>query len=213
MIKISDEIREIISRNPFLEFGMAYRLFNLTQLAKFIKPLIEVRTQKEVQPTAILMSLSRILKVSEKVAPQINDFKIENIAINSNLTTMTFAKSDQILAEIDKLGLRIREKNGFWSITQSSSEITIFFENTFLDLAKDILTESTKYENNEISCIGVRFSEKYFEIPGILYALMQKITLQNINLIEITSTYTEFNFYAKQEDVKLTFETLHDYFL
>ena len=113
MIKISDEIREIITGNPFLEFGMSYRLFNLTQLAKFIKPLIEVRTQKEVQHTAILMSLSLILKISEKVAPQINDFKIENIAINSNLTTMTFSKSDNALAGIDNLGQKIREKMGF----------------------------------------------------------------------------------------------------
>jgi len=113
MIKISDEIREIITGNPFLEFGMSYRLFNLTQLAKFIKPLIEVRTQKEVQHTAILMSLSRILKISEKVAPQINDFKIENIAINSNLTAMTFSKSDNALAGIDNLGQKIREKMGF----------------------------------------------------------------------------------------------------
>ena len=213
MIKISDEIREIIAGNPFLEFGMTPRLFNLTQLAKFIKQLIEVRTQKEVQHTAILMSLSRILKVLEKIAPQINDFKIENIAINSNLTTMTFGKSDQVLGEIDKLGQKIRKKNGFWSVTQGMCEVTIFFENIFSDLAGECLTENPKYQNNEISCVGVRFSEKYFEVPGILYALMQKIILQNINLVEISSTYTELNFYVRKKDVKLTFETLHDYFL
>ncbi len=213
MIKVSDSIRKIIIGNPFLEFGISYRLFNLTQLSKFIKPLIEVQTQKEVGHTAILMSLSRFQDQKEKKAPQVGAFKIENIAINSHLVTMTFSQNEELLDEINMVHNKIREKNGFWGFTQGTNEVAIFFEAEFLSIVKEYISSNPKYQNDNISCVGVRFSEKYLEIPGMLYSLIQKIALQNINLIELSSTYTEFNFYIEQKDVKLTFETLHDYFL
>ena len=72
-----------------------------------------------------------------------------------------------------------------------------------------IVEKKTKYQNNNISSICVKFNKNYSNTPGLLYALMQKLTLQNINLIEIASTYSEFIFFIDNKDVYLSFETLH----
>lgn len=213
MLKISDAITDIVNANPFLEFGIAYRLFNLTQLAHFIKPLVEVRTQKEVQESAILMSLSRFQRKKEKQVPKVEEFKIKNIDVYSNLCTITFFKKPETHDQVNEIFVKIREQKGFFAFTESAQEVTIFFQNMYYDLIKDHFPETLKYKNDEITCIRVRFDEKYFKVPGLLFTLMQKINLQNINLVEISSTYTEFNFYVEKKDVKLAFETLHDCFV
>ena len=213
MKKISDALHDLVAENQFFEFGLSYRIFNLTQLAKFIQPLLEARTQKEVQPSAILMSLSRLQRTKEKVAVQPTKFRIENIFVRSNLSTITFFRDPNLLKEIRQISGKIQPVNSFFEFTQSTHEITIFFENALTELVGSMIMEKPKYENRQVACVGVSFAEELFEVPGFLGLLMQKINLQNINLIEVSSTYTEFNFYLEEKDVKLAFETLHDSFL
>lgn len=48
MIKISEAIQDIVHNNDQLRFGFHHQLFNLSQVARFIQPLVEARTQKSV---------------------------------------------------------------------------------------------------------------------------------------------------------------------
>ena len=66
--------------------------------------------------------------------------------------------------------------------------------------------------NDEVAAVTARFPERHIDAPGILYALMQRVTLQNINLIEITSTYTEISFFVAQADARLLFDTFFESF-
>lgn len=50
--------------------------------------------------------------------------------------------------------------------------------------------------------IGVQFGEGYADVPGILYTLLQRVALQNVNLIEISSTYAEIAFYGDEADAR-----------
>ena len=47
----------------------------------------------------------------------------------------------------------------------------------------------------------------------MLYMLLQRVTLQNVNLIEIISTYTEIVFYVDERDTQTVFDTLFQSFL
>ena len=47
----------------------------------------------------------------------------------------------------------------------------------------------------------------------MLYMLLQRVALQNVNLIEITSTYTEIVFYIDQRDTQTVFDTFFESFL
>ena len=74
MIKISDAVREILDGSTFLQFGLHHKLINLSQLARFLHPLVEARTKKEVQRSAIHMALSRIGKEFEELTPEAPSF-------------------------------------------------------------------------------------------------------------------------------------------
>ncbi len=43
--------------------------------------------------------------------------------------------------------------------------------------------------------------------------LLQRVALQNVNLIEISSTYTEIVFYVAEKDTRIVFDTLFHSFL
>ena len=79
------------------------------------------------------------------------------------------------------------------------------------DIEKKI-TENPKFTNHEIASVNVKFDEKYLEVPGMLFLVLQKLTLQNINLIELASTCTEFILYIEEKNVRLAFNTLHQAF-
>lgn len=213
MLKIPDSIRDIVNGNHFLQFGLSYRLFNLTQLATYIKPLVETRCQKSVQPTAIVTALGRIQKNMMDEAPQETQFTVDNISVKSGLATRTFPNRPEVRAAIHRLAETVHQRKLFYQYTESTHEISLFYERSIADLVATQLNFETKYANDQAACVGISFSEELFEQPGLLYVLMQRITLQNINLIDISSTYTEFNFFVRDEDVKIVFETLHDCFL
>lgn len=208
MKTITDIISSIIGENPFLQFGFSHKLFNLSQLAKFLQPLVEVRAKKEVTLSALTMSLSRLQRRRLKVAPEIQKFRVENIQIFSNLCTFTFVKTPQIHEKIHALYTHIQGQNGYMTLSEGNNEITLITEETYQQKVKEVVTENPKYSNEDVACVGVRFSEKYIDVPGFLYAVLQQVNLQRINIVELASTYTEFILYIHTKDTKLAFETL-----
>src|SRR3989339_821911 len=127
MIKISEAITEILTKNPFLQFGFHYRLFNLSQLSTFIKPQIEARTKKEVKTSAITMSLSRSQKQLSKITIKPEQYKAENITTYSNLCIMTFVKKQEIHAKINKFYEKIQKEKTYITISEGVNEIRIIF--------------------------------------------------------------------------------------
>ncbi|MBI4975744.1 hypothetical protein HZC20_03630 [Candidatus Peregrinibacteria bacterium] len=209
MIKIPDAVRDMINKNPTLLWGLSNKLFNLSQLARFIKPLIESRTKKHVQTSAVLMSLSRLQKQTSKISQNLAKFKMEDITINSNLIVLTFEKGKTIKKKINELYNKIEEKNAYICITEGTNEITIIIDEKLKKLLKN-LNHKKQYTN--ISAIGLRFPEKYVDTPGFIYAIVQQLALQNINIIEVCSTYTEIIFYVSKENTRLVFDIIFDQF-
>jgi len=60
--------------------------------------------------------------------------------------------------------------------------------------------------------VKVKFDEKFFHEPGLVYLIMQKMMLQNVNIIEFSSTFTELIFFIEKDDLQLVFDTLRSCF-
>lgn len=212
MIKISDAIKEVIDNNQILRFGFYHHLLNLTQVANFIKPLIESRAKKTVNSSAILMNLSRLQQTIDKISPKIEKYKIENITVSSNMCTQTFQKNPELHEQINDVYKQIQNENGYIVINEGISEITIIFDKSFKERISEKIKIEAIYENNDVSALGIKFDKKYADIPGLLYFLIQQVTLQNINILEVSSTYTQLTLYINQKDTKLAFDTIFNSF-
>ena len=213
MLKISSALRAMINASPWLSFGFHHRLFNLTRVAQFLKPLVEARTHKEVQSSAILMNLSRMQRESATGTGSLEgDFFVDKIHVHSGLCTLTFPKTEATHRRLNNMVAKVHERRDFLTLTEGMSEITVILAQEHLEMALATLRVKPRQVNTNIGAVGVGFQEKYLTVTGLLYRLLQHVALQNINIIEVTSTATEFNIYLDEADVRLAFDSIYQGF-
>lgn len=208
MVKISKAIRETILSSQFFEWGISYDLINLSKLALYIQPILESRLKKEVSINAIKMNLSRLKSSMMKTAPKLKNFKLDNLTINSDLAILTYTKTKEIHEKINSLYGAVLKENGYISITEGVHQITIIINEKFLKKAQSLIGFESLCKCENVVAIGVEFIGDYTYTPGLFYSLMQKIALQNINILEISSTHTELIFYFDEKDLKMAFDTI-----
>ena len=212
MIRISEVIKEIVAENPVLQLGLHEGLFNLTQLAQYIKPMIEVRAKKELSTSAIVMTLSRMQREIKDQHIDRTRFRIENIVVNSRLMTCTYTKTPEAQSAMQKLHEEIQKQGGYMTLSEGTSQITLITDDANEEKMLEIMPGKPLFTRRNVASIGVIFHKDYLSFPGMLYILLQQIALQNINVIEIASTFTEFVIYIDEGDTKIAFDTLYGLF-
>jgi len=209
MIKLNQILQEVISKNPILDFGLANDVFNLTKLAKFIQPTLESKTKKEIKIHTIVMALSRVKKDKTKIMKSVNDFNVDKISIFSDLATISFHKTEYTYKYVHKIHDEIISQGKYCTISESTQELTMIFDKSFLKKTLKNVPEDYKYKNENISAVRIHFSEDVFKTPGLIMLLTQHLTFNGINIIEISSTYTELIFYVDDKDLKAAFDALY----
>lgn len=213
MLKISDHLKQLIQGSPLLNFGFNQRLFNLSKLARYLQTPLEARLQKNVQTSAITMNLSRLQKNVSSRVPDQTLFEVNNISVRNNLATLTYPLTPKIEEIVRKAEAEL-VKNKYFTITQSTSEITICCDKDLLPALKQKLKHTKpKHENKALSALRVQFPETAAHTSGMIFFLVQTLTLQGINIVEIASTYTEIIFFVETSDIKFAFATIHDSFI
>jgi len=208
MIKISTALREVIARNQLFEWGLSYKLLNISQLATYIQPEIESRLKKKVTVSAIKMNLSRIQRDMSKTAPSLKQFLIHHIAIHTDLFIITFPKNKETHAQINLLYRKVVSENGYMNITEGTRQITMITEERFVTALKNIIPVRPTIQEHDVIAIKVEFTKDYTKVPGLFFTLIQKVALQGINILELSSTSTELIFYFDKKDMKIAFDII-----
>ncbi len=207
MIRLHDALRELISRNPFLQFGLNERLFNLTQLSRFLAPQIGVKAKKSVQPAAVLMALSRLQRQTS-ASRKSTAFHIDQIAIQTNLSTFTYPKTRATHRGVEKLYSAVQALQGFITVAEGTRQITVIVGSEFTGIVRSLIEGKPEFVSKNVASVGVRFSEQYIEVPGFIFVVLQQLMLMGINLVEISSTYTELILYVTEQDARDTFDLI-----
>ena len=213
MLKITDAISSIISENPLLQFGLQHRLLNLSQTASYLKPLIETKAKKEVSVNALTMALSRFQRNMKKKRLQRESYRIDQVSMHTGLSTFTFAKTMETSAGVHKLYQSIQKAHGYITIAQGTNQITVILDSRFASKVRQYVSARPRFRHENIASVGVSFDEKFIKVPGLIYIVLQQMMLLNINIFEVSSTYTELVLYTAEEDLKVAFEALEVLFV
>lgn len=213
MLSIPEAVEQAIEKDGFLHFGLSNGVLNLSKTARFIRPLIEARTKKIVSVAAITMALSRLKMLKKRTNFHLKQVKLNSINITKNLAEITYERTTATVAALEKTEKEVRQGGGYIVITFGTSELTAMVEEVFLPSVKKSVPASPKVVLPGLVAVGAQFDEKYIPHVGMVYALIQQLTFQNINIIEFSSTYTELVFYLNKKDMKLAFDTLYEQFM
>ncbi len=213
MKSIPDAVRQTVETDGFLHFGLSNGILNLTKTAKFLRPLIESRTKKGVSLSALTMALSRLRLRKRKVNAYLKDVRLSALNVHKNLAEITYEKTTANIQALEKAEKEIRQKGAYLVITFGTGEITALVDMEYLSHVKKFIPATVKAEIHDLVAVSAQFDEKYIPHVGMVYALVQQLTFQNINIIEFSSTYTELVFYLRKKDLKLVFDTLYDQFM
>ena len=202
-------VESIINGNFFFEFGLQNRILNLTQLARLIKPLVSKRLDKNIEISSIKMALSRLQsQIKDKIIP--HKLLVEDVSIKKNLCSLTLYKTRENQENVSNFQNYCSQKGKFFTRSESNKEIAISFSQ---DLIAELIRynlQNFKFIQKDLGAVLVSIPVEYISIKGVFQYFIQKVTMQNINLLEIGSTYTELIFYMHEKDLSLAANTFLD---
>ncbi len=213
MQTIPNAVEEVIKKKPFLENALVEGLVNLSALARQIRPEIEKKTGKEVNDSAVIMALNRLVPRLELISAL--RFKkvvgnIGDIIVRSNLADYAFVNSQTLYECQAKLLDRVHNgKDLFCTFSQGIYETTLVVSNSIAPMVEDIFREEECIaKTGNLSSITVKLPMDNTSCPGVYYCIFKELAWENINIIEVISTTTEFTVVVSDEDIHRAFKIL-----
>lgn len=210
MISISDALDEIIQSYPFIEEGLSKGIINYSAFARIIRPQIEKRLYKEIKTGAIVMALKRISQNLSQSRPKIDNINLTDLTVRSNLSEYTFLNSDTLAKKTSLLFNKISHKKDILCALSEGVRETTFI------ISAEIISEIKKLFKDEaevslianLSSITIRLPKEAVYTPGVYYQILKRLAFENINFIEVLSTYTELTIIFETKDVDKAFSVL-----
>lgn len=210
MITIPEVVEEIICHSSFLEEGLYKGIVNYSALARIIKPEIESRLFKSIKEGAIIMALRRISK-NNKLN---HNFKkifsnAPDMIVRSNLVEFTFLNSESLSTKLKELFSETENQNQyFFTVTQGVFETGIITSKELESKIKSIFKEKIIRTLLDLSSITIKLPEENVTTPGVYYFILKILAWQNINVIEVVSTYQEITLVLETKNIDTAFSAL-----
>ena len=200
MRKIQDSVREIVLQDEEALYALTHGYMNLSAYAKQIRENIERLTMKDVDPSGIVVALSRIRKELHDTHPLLQQIQIRNISTKSPLSEVVFEKHVTLLSKLSSFYAEVRTTgDDFLSIILSTNEITVICSERLRDAVLSHFGEKPRLTKDGLASVGLSLDEKYYAMPNITYSLLRKIARKRIVLAETITTHTEIMFVFDQK--------------
>lgn len=215
MISIPSAVEEAIKKKPFLEGALVNGLVNLSALARQLKPEVEKKVGKDVNDSAVIMALNRLVPRLELMSTMKIKKVVENIGdivVRSNLANYTFVNSPTLYPiQAKLLGDLYNSKNVFCTFSQGMYESTLVVSESVMPRIDEMFAgETLIVRKKNLSLITVKLPVDNAVCPGVYYYLFKELAWDNINVIEVISTTNEFTIVVSDEDIHRAFSILMD---
>jgi hypothetical protein len=213
MLTTTDYVRQILKESPFIAEILRNDWLNLSQYAKSIQLEIETKTYKTVQLGSIITALTRIrAEVKEKFEIKLN---INDVSLKIPITEFNFAKNADHNQKISRLYQELAKvENSFLNIISGNTETGIFVNSKYEQQVLAIFsTQKPNLFLPNLGAISIKFDSNCLEVSGVVYQILKYLVWENINLLEVISTYTELTLIVNQNNTHKTFEILSKKFV
>lgn len=214
MISTIEIVRDIIKGEPLLEDGLAQGIINYSALARNLRPRLEAKLMKPVARGAIVMALKRVAKgLKQKTRAVEYMVNFNGLTVRSGLVELTYLNSDSIIEKYKKVFLTAEtKKNVLCNLSQGVRE-------TLLVVSEEIAPEVERIFSKErlvakiknLSSITIMLSSEAIETPGVYYAILKLLAWNDINFLDVISTFSELTIIFANKDIDRAFSIFKNY--
>jgi aspartokinase len=214
MITVSEKIEQILHQTPFLEEALSMGLINTSALARQLQPELQKELFKDIQIGAIVMALSRLIHKLTPQSPSSPLFpSLGDITVRSDMVEFTYTNSPSLVMKQSYLLSEVsKHPNTFFTFTQGVFETTFIASHTLASIIENTLqNEPLKSKIDHLSTITITLPEATVNQPGVYYQILKVLAWNNINLIEVISSYTELTLVMEDTYIDQAFSVLKNW--
>ncbi|MDD5022648.1 MAG: ACT domain-containing protein [Candidatus ainarchaeum sp.] len=215
MVTIAHIVEKMVKENPSLEIALAKNLISYSKLARTLREEVEKEFGKEVNDYAIIVALKRLSEKSEHLFSSKNKFYALELNTVSNLMELTIGQTSNLafimkrMYEFPELG-----EGCILNVIHGNYQTTLVFSERMEEKVRTLLKEETIIaEVKNLSQLSIKFDEKMFQSPGFVVYILKELSWNNINIIEIVSTYTELIIIIKKENLMKAYQIVQNLLL
>lgn len=216
MRRIADYVEEYVLETPLVEEHLSLGLINLSALARHLRPRIRKALLRPVSDASIMMALKRLApRVAARTRPPVTrTARPSDLTVRSNLVELTFHTSDTIREKHRRLLNRAdRVEDAFVTYTQGAAEVMLMVSAGLEKAVLEVFAgERLVSRVRNLSALVIRLAPATLQTPGVYYAILKRLAWQDINVVDVVSTYTEFTIVVANDQVDAAFSALRRYF-
>ncbi len=212
MSSIAARVEQAVIESAFLTEGMVRGLINLSELARQLQPQLEKDMWKPVGQAAVVMALTRLaVKLQQRDHVETNLLpQMAELTTRSELTEFTF-RSSATTRECQGRLLAMAESHPgvFVTVTQGLHEVLIIVGRPLVDAVETCFAaENLLAKLEKVSALTLRLDPGARSTPGIYHAILKKLALVKVNVVDMICTYSELTLVLERNQVGLAFSVL-----
>lgn len=201
MVTISNAVKDMLSKQVFLQEAINRDIVSFNLLARHLRPDIEQELGKPVKHSAVVMALRRYAEKLEKKKDQVSFNYFRETLIKTDICYIIVEESSTSLNKIQTLSNEIDVKRGgIFNIIQGNYELGVITNQRYKEKLMDLLIDE-KILNvvEDLVVISLTYSKDFLFTPGVLYNVLRFLAWENINVVGITLTPKELNLVIQRE--------------
>jgi aspartokinase len=212
MRRISDLVEEMVRTTPFLEAALADGIINHSALARRLKGRIEKALLRKVSEPAVMMALRRlgprlgrrVIRTTQSAPPLVE------LTVRSGLIEFTYHRSTTLRTQQRRLLTRLeRFPDAFVTYTQGVTQAMLIVGASFEKVVEEVFAQERPVAVvRNLSAVVIRLTPAVVKTPGAYYQILKQLAWQNVNVVDVVSTYTELTIVIEDSQVAVAFAAL-----
>lgn len=208
-MNISEAVRKILARYPYLEEYMALNMINNRALARAIYRDVR-RECGEVKFQSVVTAVRRfpIAKARGEKNKILRILSDSEVNLRYDIGVATVMLDSEVPKKLEELRREIGEEA--YMLIQGIQTLTIVAEEKLLSLFEKIFKEKLAEVKRGLASIVVMSPKEIVGTPGVIAHLASILALEKINVVEMMSSYTETSFIVEEGDALRAIEVIRD---
>ena len=203
-MSLAQECRDVASRYPFVLDGLREGVVNYRAVARHIKPEVEDRVGRDVDIEAVTTAVRRYgeeLQDDDDGEGARSVLADSRVSLRGNVVSITATEYGDL-----------PDVEGFVHLVRGRDYTTVVVDDDEADAVGDAIEGEVVERVGDLTCITVESPDEIVDVPGVLTRMVSRFSSEEINIVDITSCYTETIIVVEKRDAVKALETLEETF-